>query len=166
VAAGNENVSALVIGDDVRGEVAVSEWAAALDETDGILKDAARRKKLLTYSDLASSVTTYDLEPRSPELARLLCELLISDVKAGKPILASLVVGHRSGRPGKGYFRLARSCFRFTDDEEFWLGEVKASFDQYSSKPADYRRPKAHAIQTKPQLSDEKVNEFIMSFFD
>lgn len=143
-----------------------SVWTAALAETESILQDAARRGKLLSYTDLASSVTTYDLEPRSPELARLLCELLISDVKSGKPILASLVVGLRSGRPGKGYFRLARNFFRFTDDEEFWLGEVTASFDQYSSKPARYSRPKASVIESKTRLSNEKVNDFIMSFFD
>lgn len=151
---------------NVLGEGSASDWGAALNETERILKDAARRRKLLTYADLASSVTTYELEPRSPELARLLCELLIGDVKARKPILASLVVGHRSGRPGKGYYRLARSLYGFTDDEAFWLGQVTRSFDQYSSKPSQNRRPKAPAIQPNSQLSDKKVDAFIMSFFD
>lgn len=141
-------------------------WSEALSETDEILKSTARRKKLLTYAELASSVKTFDLEPQSLVLARLLCELLIRDARTGKPILSSLVINQRSGRPGKGFFRLARTLCRFTDDEDFWLGEVTASFDEYSSEPSRRRRRKAAAPQAKTSLSDEKVNDFIISFFD
>lgn len=147
-------------------DAVISKWEAARSETQGILREAARQMKLLTYTDLASMLTTYDLEPRSPELARLLCELFIDDLRSGSPILASLVVGQRTGRPGKGYFRLARSCCRITDDESFWLSEVTASFEQYSSKRSHPRRPKVSAVQVKAKLSEEKVNDFIMSFFD
>jgi hypothetical protein len=151
----------------VRGRSRSLAWSAALEETEALLKSAARDNKLLTYTELASSITTFDLEPRSTVLARLLCDLFFRDLRDGGPILASLVVNQRSGRPGKGFFRLARHFCGAVDDEEFWLGQVTAAFDEHSPVRSKHRRPKAPAIHSQATpADDEKINDFIMSFFD
>ena len=54
--------------------------AGALGDARIVLQTAARHRRVLTYADLAREASTaFDLGPSSPELARILCELLVDD---------------------------------------------------------------------------------------
>jgi hypothetical protein len=163
----------VVVADQVwtgRGDEAQQRWDRATRELENALEVAARDQRLFTYTDLVSEITAFPLDPRSPELARLLCERTSADVEADRPLLSSIVIGRRTNRPGKGFFQFARQYFRIEDDEVFWLGEVASVHDSYrrmhrrarstTTAPHRIRLAKVESLDT----ASEK--DFIMSFFD
>jgi hypothetical protein len=71
------------------------------------------------------------------EIGRLLGEISEDEVKHGRPMLSSIVVT-KGGRPGPGYFELARHLGRLrgaTKEEElrFWEAEVKAVYEAWKT---------------------------------
>ncbi len=151
-----------------------SNWDDAKTELAAALERTARDQSLATYADLAGLIRSVRLEPQSPELARLLCERILEDVDADRPLLSSLVVGRRTNRPGRGFFAFARRLFRIDDDDEFWLAEVAASHGYYRrngarrrsvAAPVRYPAPVASSPNTGP-AADLSDKDFILSFFD
>ena len=152
-----------------RGDEAKQLWDRATRELENALEVAAHEQRLITYTDAVSEITAFPLDPRSPELARLLCERISADVENDRPLLSSILIGRRTNRPGKGFFQFARQYFRIEDDEVFWLGEVASVHDAYrrmhrrarsTTAPHRIRLPKVEGLDT----ASEK--DFIMSFFD
>lgn len=137
----------------------------ALTDVRNVLRSAAKSGRVLTYADLAREASiSIELGPRSPELAKLLCELLIEDASNERPLLTSLVINRNTGRPGKGFFRLARHYYRFRDDEEFWLEELRSLYDYYGvSEPRLIKRSRSAITSVDPRASTES---HILSFFD
>jgi hypothetical protein len=139
--------------------------AEALKEIRAVLQSAAETERVLTYADLAREASTFiDLGPRSPELARLLCDLLIEDATNSHPLLASLVINRQTGRPGKGFFRLARHYYRFSDDEQFWLDELKSTYAFFGGSKNPTLRKNRVMQKTRPANTSEAAH--ILSFFD
>lgn len=152
-----------------QGDEAKQLWHRAAEELANALEGAASRLQLITYADVVSQINAFPLDPRSPQLARLLCERVIVDVENDRPLLSSIVIGRRTNRPGKGFFQFARQYFRIDDDEVFWLGEVASLHDSYRRAS---RRAQPASISRRIRLAEAKTldsaneNDLIMSFFD
>ena len=140
-------------------------WTEALSEIRTVLESVARSGRVLTYADLTrEACTDFELRPQSPELAKLLCELLVEDAANDRPLLSSLVINRLTGRPGKGFFRLARHYYRFSDDEKFWLEELSSLYAFYGASDAKSKAHRRNAVRVADRhLSPE---EHILSFFD
>lgn len=146
-----------------------SIWSLAVEQVGAVLRDTASKRALISYSDLARKVVAVDLAPRSPELARVLCEISMENAAASQPWLTSLVINHASGRPGRGFFKLARHYFQFEDDEMFWLGEVSAAFDEYGTTSKERGMSARTTAVPRPRqvpVSSTAVDQLILSFFD
>lgn len=103
-----------------------ADWAAAKEEARQAMIARARRRKLITYSELVTEIRALDLEPQSPQLAHLLGEISTEEHAAGRGML-SVVVVHKTGdgMPGSGFFELADSLGHDTRDRvAFWAGEL------------------------------------------
>ena len=139
-------------------------------ELDAILHETASKKTLISYAEVARRFRTFDLTPNSHLLARILCMQFLSDMQTQMPILSALVINQDTGRPGRGFFRLAHHYFEFEDDEVFWLQEVTAAFDYYAQtlqKRAKSRRTRTLATTaTDPSSATKDLDSFIKSFFN
>jgi hypothetical protein len=93
-----------------------------------------------------------------------------ADVEADRPLASSIVIGQRSNRPGKGFFRFASQYFHIDDDEVFWLTEVEAVHTFYGrrSRRRSHAPVHSHRVRVPTSQRPLDVNEaqFIMSFFD
>lgn len=157
-----------------RRGIVVNERHSLTAELASTLERVAREQSLSTYADLAAAIRSVQLEPQSPELARLLCERIVADVEADRPLLSCLVVGRRTNRPGRGFFSFARRYFRIEDDDEFWLAEVAACHDYYRRSRlrrrgvgTPVRQPVAAASSpNSDRAADISNKDFILSFFE
>jgi hypothetical protein len=104
-------------------------WDAAKREGRDSLIECARSQVLVTYSDFARELRSVQLDPHGQPLAELLGQISNEANKADGIMLSALVVRYEDGRPGKGFFELARQLDRkFDDPETFWIEEVKRVF--------------------------------------
>lgn len=148
------------------------DWGMALEELEMILQKTARRSSLITYGELTPQISSISMVPNSPELASLLCRRQVLDSEGSLPLSTSLVVGQRTGRPGRGFFALAAAYFRFQDPEVFWLEEVSSCHAStgaskierhHSYESTERQRIEQRTVGSEP-MTDQK--EFILSFFD
>ena len=112
-----------------------SVWNAAKEEARKVLIAVAKRRRVISYSDLVSQVQSCSLEPRGPHLAHMLGEISSEENEVGRGLLTVVVV-HKAGdmRPGPGFFDLAQSLGRITVDEEvFWIEELNRVYDAWSA---------------------------------
>jgi hypothetical protein len=109
------------VSDRYRG---TSEYVLVLAE----LVRAAQYRGLTTYQDLA---VVLGLPTRGDHLVsdigHLLGEISEDEVARGRPMLSAVVVGS-TGRPGSGFFHLARALGRFDgsagNEAKFWEREL------------------------------------------
>ncbi len=118
------------------------------------LRDVAAKRGLIHYSEINSLV---NLAPHSPDLAQLLGKVSRADHQAGRPLLSAIVVRQSNGRPGEGFFRMARhiGAFRGDDDEDFWMNEVQRVYDYWSEAPGHRNRMADYPSDT--QFGDYEV---------
>jgi hypothetical protein len=100
---------------------------------------AAQYRGLTTYQDLALIM---GLPGRGSHMGaqtgHILGEISEDEVASGRPMLSAVAVGV-SGRPGPGFYELARQLGRLSqgaDDMEFWKSERDAAYKAW-------RRPMA-----------------------
>lgn len=111
------------VSDRYRG---TTEYVLILSE----LVRAAQYRGVTTYQDLA---VVLGLPTRGSHLVsdigHLLGEITEDEVALGRPMLSAVVVAS-SGRPGSGFFHLARALGRLTggteQEEAFWQRELNA----------------------------------------
>lgn len=109
----------------IKGRPILKDIAERLGEQ---LRTVARFGKTITYNDLAALV---DLDMDDPvdakELAGGIRAVSLSEHGAGRPLLSTLVVGLKTRRPGKGFFRLAQHLGRHDgfDDGTFFTHELR-----------------------------------------
>ena len=111
-----------------------SVWSNAKEEARRAMIDAARRRGVISYSELVGRVTSCRLEPHDLRLAHMLGEISSEEDDAGRGLLTVVVV-HKSGdmKPGSGFFTLARSRGRETADwQRFWLEELERVYEAWS----------------------------------
>ena len=72
------------------------------------MERAARKKGVITYTELAQEITAMSLKPYDSALSNLLCRISRRDDAAGRGMLSAVVV-HEGGNemPGPGFFELA-----------------------------------------------------------
>jgi hypothetical protein len=92
-------------------------WLAVKAEMAGILRDRARLKRVITYSELSSLIRTTTVPYDSLVMATLLGEVSTDEDAAGRGMLTVIVV-HKSGdtMPGPGFFKLASTLGRSVAD--------------------------------------------------
>jgi len=74
------------------------------------------------------------LEPESCEMTEMLGQIAIAEDRAGRGMLTAVVVRKDSGRPGDGFFELARKLGRDTTDRErFWIEELNRVYAYWSN---------------------------------
>ena len=96
----------------------------------------ARARSLITYTDLGK-VADLDVSEseKVTDLGRLLDEIAIEDVKAGRPLLAAVVVRADSQMPSEGLFKFARKhgLMRGNDKMAFWAAELTRVYEAVAS---------------------------------
>ena len=106
-------------------DVPPDAWETAKSEVRAILTDVARECGLVTYAGLAASLRAVRLHPHAPAVARLLREVSTEDHERGRGMRSALVVFKSGGRPGAGFFALARELgMDVSDRDAFWRGEL------------------------------------------
>lgn len=104
-----------------------ADWRAAQEEARQAMIGAARRRAMLTYSELFGlHVKAIALAPSDPRVAAFLDEISRAEDQTGRGML-SVVVVHKHGdmEPGEGFFTLAQQLGRDTRDRQaFWVSEL------------------------------------------
>ncbi|MBN1585387.1 hypothetical protein JW899_03405 [Candidatus Uhrbacteria bacterium] len=93
-----------------------------------MVKRAAERGQTVTYGQLCRRLGLPGYHPRSPRLHRDLEEICRAAVRSGRPMPCAVVVRGDTGRPGAGFFRLARKLGRRGSDAEIFRRELLAIF--------------------------------------
>lgn len=112
-------------------------WNQAKEEIRKILYDVARRRALISYSDLTARVRTVHLTPDSNALHEMLGELSVEEDTGGRGMLSVLVV-HKVGdqKPGKGFFKLATRLGRdASDTDSCWIAELQTVYAVHVKRP-------------------------------
>lgn len=112
------------------------EWELGKKVARNAMLSAALRERrdslpnfTITYSELARKInaraTGFDLRARDPSLNLMLDQISTEENKIGRGMLSVVVIRESDGRPGKGFFDLAKSLGRNTEDcEAFWQAEL------------------------------------------
>ena len=107
-------------------DVPVAKWNAAKGEAREIMIARARKRGMISYSDLVSKIEGLYLEPHDPRLFHLLGQISAEEDAAGRGMLTVVVV-HKVGdmQPGPGFFELAEHLGRDTSDLlKCWVEEL------------------------------------------
>jgi len=99
------------------------------------LKEVARAKRLITYTEIGENV---GLRANDPQLWQLLDKINRQEHEQGRPMLSAVVVqkeGESYGAPGDGFFKLAKDLSVFKGDNKyiFWVSELNAVHNYWSS---------------------------------
>ena len=102
--------------------------AGSVERIAARLRAVARAGQTVTYNDLAA-VVGWDMD--DPATARAVAGSLraisTAEHAAGRPLLSAVVVGAKTGRPGKGFFKLAQRLGRYDGaaDGTFFAQELR-----------------------------------------
>ena len=92
------------------------------------LRAVARTGRTVTYNDLAA-VAGWDMDDpaAASEVAGILRAISTAEHEAGRPLLSAVVVGAKTERPGKGFFKLAQRLGRYDGgaDGAFFAQELR-----------------------------------------
>ena len=81
------------------------------------------RKRTISYTEASETI---GLAANDRDLFDHLDEINQFERRHGRPMLSALVVNRRTGMPGAGFFRLARSWgIDIRSDRRFWKSELK-----------------------------------------
>ena len=82
------------------------------------LKDVARQKQLISYSEAGSIVgLNMNRPPDRAQIGSLLKEICEHEVSRHWPMLSAIVVRKNSKRPGPGFYKLARELGKLQSEE-------------------------------------------------
>ena len=112
------------------------DWGFAKIEVTNILIERAKVRGLVPYSELASKITSIQLEAHDPRLFKLLGDISSDEDAKGRGMLSVIVV-HKHGdmQPGPGFFALAKQLGRDTNDKlDCWMKELKKVHAHWSNQ--------------------------------
>ena len=102
---------------------------------------AARRGEILYYGDLAPALGLHlDNPQHRRRIGEILGDISIHELKAGRPMLSSIVVQRDDGLPGVGFFHLGEELGVVLEGEDavaFAVRQLKATFAYWVAAPAD-----------------------------
>ena len=99
---------------------------------------AARYRGTITYQEIAKIIgLPLAGNYMGTEIGHLVGEISEDEVNAGRPMLSAAVV-NTSGKPGPGFFKLARHLGRLdsedrTAETRFWQTELRAVYDAWKT---------------------------------
>ncbi len=102
--------------------------AVSVERIAARLRAVARAGQKVTYNDLAAAVGWDMDDPATArEVAGILRAISSAEHVAGRPLLSVVVVGAKTGRPGKGFFKLAQRLGRYDGaaDGTFFAQELR-----------------------------------------
>ena len=103
------------------------------------LKHVARRESYTTYSKIAP-LAGLDMDSQADRnrIAEILGEISTHEHSLGRPLPSAVVVLAEEGKPGQGFFTLARQLGLYGggDDLKFWLDEIKRVHQCWTSGPS------------------------------
>jgi hypothetical protein len=104
-----------------------AQWQSAVAEATTILIESARSDLgYMTYSDLALRLRSITIGYHDPAMDYLLTQVSTEEHEATRPLLSAVVLHVDDGRPGKGFYDLARELsFDVSDREAFWVSEFR-----------------------------------------
>jgi len=95
---------------------------------------ATEYRGVTTYQDIAVIIgLPLKGSHMGAEVGHILGEISEDEVKAGRPMLSAVVVGV-SGKPGSGFFSLAKELGRLSDSDDpntFWEKERDAAYEAW-----------------------------------
>ncbi len=106
------------------------------------LKEVARDKKLIAYSELNEALKLgldFDRPEDRGKIGEWLDEILEHEIESGRPMLSAVVVREEEdrsyGAPGEGFYQLARERDIFRGDNKyiFWVSELSRVYNYWSS---------------------------------
>jgi hypothetical protein len=109
-------------------------WATAKEEIRTILIEAARQRKMITYSDLVGQANAVNFNAFDQRLFAILGQISSEEHEKERPLLSVLVV-HKVGdmKPGDGFFELAEALGRDTSDVlKAWITEVQKVYQYWN----------------------------------
>lgn len=111
---------------DIKKEI----WKRARQEMKDAIIEQAKKRSLISYSELLNKVTSLQLDIELVDqrniMAEMLGEISLAEDKAGRGMLSALVT-HKSGdmEPGQGFFDYAKVLDKDVSDKiKFWSQEV------------------------------------------
>ena len=110
------------------------QWAEAKEEIRSILIEAARLRRMITYSDLVGQVNAVTFNAFDQRLFAILGQISSEEHGEGRPLLSVLVV-HKVGdmKPGDGFFELAAALGCDTSDVlKAWIVEVQKVYQYWN----------------------------------
>lgn len=109
------------------------EWELVRDAMRVELIELAKRRQIVTYSELALLLPVY-VHPGSYAFTRLLGQVCDAEEQAGHGMLCALVVSKATGIPGAGFFRgAAERGLDASDPERCWREELDRVFDYWAT---------------------------------
>ena len=113
-------------------------WKTAKKEATTVLRDVARKRRLISYSDLCGKISSISFEPHDVRYFKFLGEVSSDEADKGRGLLTVLVV-HKNGdqQPGPGFFELAQDWGRDVSDiYACWISELTDVHNYWASKKA------------------------------
>jgi hypothetical protein len=98
----------------------------------------ARQRGLVAYADLARVA---DLDATADggikQLGAILDEIALNEIRAGRPLLAVVVIRADRGAPSKGLFDFARKhgLLKGKDDMAFFASELQRVYEAWGARP-------------------------------
>jgi hypothetical protein len=96
---------------------------------------AARYRGTITYQEVAEAMgITPTGGHMAKEVGRIADEISEDEHRAGRPMLSAILVHKGDGKPGKGFFDLAKDLGKLQEDSgemkhRFWEEEKRAIYD-------------------------------------
>ncbi|MDD5465022.1 MAG: hypothetical protein PHP73_01590 [Candidatus Omnitrophica bacterium] len=123
-----------------RSDFSNKEWDNIKNEIKIILIEMAKRRGLITYSDLTKRINAVRLNTENKDevqiMAQLLGELSCEESRVGHGMISTLVI-HKTGdqEPGLGFFDYAKEIGKdFNDKTKFWVEECKKVHNYWAVK--------------------------------
>lgn len=111
-------------------------WNTAKDEALAAMTKAAKRRGMITYTELAQQIEAIKFHPHDMPLHAMLGECSTDEAKAGRGMI-SVVVVHKRGdmEPGAGFYALAEELGRPKEEKtKMWVKELHLVHDYWSNK--------------------------------
>ena len=108
-------------------------WMQAKEEALKLIRDAARRRSTVTYTEVSQAITSAQIGPHDYAMAALLGEIASEEDDLGRGLITALVVDKAESQPGVGFFNLAKGRgYNVSDKDEFWIEQMNRVYDSYS----------------------------------
>jgi hypothetical protein len=109
-------------------------WDKAKAEARGILEQIAKAKGgPIFYSELSRRIAAINFQPDGHDFHGLLGQLSEESDLNSKGLLSALVVHKEDGRPGRGFFVLAKELGRdVSNPEACWVSELDLVYRRFA----------------------------------